>query len=62
MIDNSNDGSENIPDLTKEEITNAMLNKKTPDEDGIVLEMIMYGGQHIMKMLEIIFSKCIELS
>ena len=49
-----NKGSEELPDITEEEIESAikgMKNNKIPGEDGIVSKMIKQGRKQVIKII-----------
>ena len=58
-----NQGSEEIPEITEEEIISAlrdMKNNRAAGDDGLVIESIQEGGPEIIKALNVLFNKCIE--
>ncbi|XP_060530472.1 uncharacterized protein LOC132704478 [Cylas formicarius] len=57
-----NVGSEEIPDITSEEIERTMSKMpkgRTAGGDGIVLEMLIYGGEIVLDILKILYNKCL---
>lgn len=57
-----NVGSEDIPDITKDEIYNAIkkMKNKAPGEDGIATEAIKAGGPTLIDTLERIYNLCLR--
>lgn len=58
-----NVGSEDIPEISKQEIQAAlkqMKNRKSPGEDRITCEMLKMGGVVIEKSLQILLNKCLQ--
>ena len=44
-----------VPDFSFEEVRRAvrsMKKKKCPDKEGVVLEMFLYGGDHVLEQLK----------
>lgn len=57
-----NVGSEDIPEISKQEIKAAlrqMKNRKSPGEDRITCEMLKMGGVVIERSLQILLNKCL---
>ncbi|KAL3288890.1 hypothetical protein HHI36_003335 [Cryptolaemus montrouzieri] len=57
-----NQGSEEIPEITEDEILSAlkeMKDDKATGEDGIEIEAIKYGGEEIIKALKVLLNKCL---
>ena len=60
-----NAGSEEIPEISTEEIRAAlkkMKNGKCPGEDRITAEMLKHGGNALEKALQILLNKCLHES
>ncbi|KAL3283783.1 hypothetical protein HHI36_017953 [Cryptolaemus montrouzieri] len=58
----SNQGSEEISEITEDEILSAfkeMKYDKTTGVDGIEIEGIKYGGEEIIKALKVLLNKCL---
>ena len=59
-----NVGSEELPDITVEEVSAAlaeMKNRKSPGEDGVPVEAIKLGGDTLLETITALFNKCLEL-
>lgn len=60
----TNVGSEEMPDITFEEVSAAlaeMKNGKSPGEDGVPVEAIKFGGDTLLETITALFNKCLEL-
>lgn len=58
-----NVGSENVPEISRQEIQVAltqMKNRKSPGEDKIRCEMLKMGGAVVEKSLQILLNKCLQ--
>ena len=58
-----NVGSEELPDITKEEVKAAVIemkNRKSPGEDGVPIEAIKLGGDTLVSAITALFNKCLE--
>lgn len=58
-----NQGSEEVPDITEDEINQAIAKMKmhrAPGEDGIVLEAIKNGGQLLKRQIQKLFNLCLH--
>ncbi|XP_050310861.1 uncharacterized protein LOC126746595 [Anthonomus grandis grandis] len=56
-----NVGSEDLPDITREEVELALSQKKNgkaPGEDGIIAKMIKLGGRTTVEAMTILLNKC----
>ena len=59
----TNVGSEEMPDITVEEIGTAlkeMKDRKSPGEDGVPIEAIKFGGDTMLSAIAALFNKCLE--
>uniref|UniRef100_A0AAR5Q9X0 Reverse transcriptase domain-containing protein n=1 Tax=Dendroctonus ponderosae TaxID=77166 RepID=A0AAR5Q9X0_DENPD len=59
----TNVNSEDIPEITEDEIRSALhhiKNGKAAGEEGILTEMLTQGGDILVEQLEILFNKCLE--
>lgn len=58
-----NVGSEDMPDITVDEVKAAvaeMKNKKSPGEDGVPVEAIKLGGDSLLKAITALFNQCLQ--
>ncbi|XP_072394776.1 uncharacterized protein [Diabrotica undecimpunctata] len=57
-----NQGSEELPDITEEEIElelKGMKTSKSPGQDGIVSEMLKLGREYVIKALKTLYNACL---
>ena len=58
-----NVGSEDMPDITVEEVKAAvaeMKNRKSPGEDGVPIEAIKLGGDSLLGAITALFNQCLQ--
>jgi hypothetical protein len=58
-----NVGSEDMPDITVDEVKAAvaeMKNKKSPGEDGVPVEAIKLGGDSLLGAITTLFNQCLQ--
>ena len=58
-----NVGSEDLPDITVDEVKAAvdeMKNKKSPGEDGVPIEAIKLGGDSLLSAITTLFNQCLQ--